>query len=67
MEESGIIIETEIATDWWTFGATIFAGILTALMTYIAVVYTNKKTVELYEKIKNIKINAIIWLLSNQQ
>lgn len=52
MEESGIIIETAIATDWWTFGATIFAGILTALMTYIAVVYTNKKTVELYEKDK---------------
>lgn len=52
MEESGIIIETAIATDWWTFGATIFAGILTALMTYIAVVYTNKKTIELYEKDK---------------
>ncbi len=50
MEESGIIIETAI--DWWTFGATIFAGILTAIMTYIAVVYTNKKTVELYERDK---------------
>lgn len=50
MEESEIIIETAI--DWWTFGATIFAGILTAIMTYIAVVYTNKKTVELYERDK---------------
>lgn len=50
MEESEIIIETAI--DWWTFGATIFAGILTAIMTYIVVVYTNKKTVELYERDK---------------
>ena len=39
MEESGIIIETAIATDWWTFGATIFAGILTALMTYSCCIY----------------------------
>lgn len=50
MEENEIIIEAAI--DWWTFGATIFAGILTAIMTYIAVVYTNKKTVELYERDK---------------
>lgn len=40
-------------TDWWMFGATIFAGILTAIMTYIAVRYTNKKTIELYERDNN--------------
>lgn len=50
MQTLGMIIKT--TTDWWTFGATIFAGILTATITYIAVVYTNNKTVELYEEDK---------------
>ena len=43
---------TNAITDWWMFGATIFAGVLTAIVTFIAVWYTNKKTVELYEKDK---------------
>lgn len=43
---------TNTTTDWWMFGATLGTGILTAIITYIAVVYTNKKTVELYEKDK---------------
>ena len=33
-------------TDWWSFGATVFAGVLTAIVTYGAVWYTNKKTIE---------------------
>ena len=43
---------TNTTPDWWMFGATIFAGVLTAIATFIAVWYTNKKTVELYEKDK---------------
>jgi len=39
-----------IATDWWIFIATIGAGIIAGLVTLIAVWYTNKKTIELYEK-----------------
>ena len=31
-------------TDWWGAGATILAGIITAIATIIAVVYTNRKT-----------------------
>lgn len=50
-KDAEIIMET--VTDWWMFGSTIFAGILTAIMTYIAVRYTNKKTVELYERDKD--------------
>lgn len=50
-KDTEIIIEA--VTDWWTVGATILAGILTAAMTYIAVWYTNKKTVELYERDKD--------------
>lgn len=46
---------TNAITDWWMFGATLGTGILTAIITYIAVVYTNKKTVELYEKDKTYK------------
>ncbi len=46
---------TNTITDWWMFGATLGTGILTAIITYIAVVYTNKKTVELYEKDKTYK------------
>lgn len=49
-------------TDWWIFGATIFAGIATALATMGAVIYTNKKTIrqlkeqkEEYEKEKKEK------------
>ncbi|MBR6730849.1 MAG: hypothetical protein IKL90_05885 [Alphaproteobacteria bacterium] len=49
-QETEIIMEA--TTDWWMFGATIFAGVLTAIVTFIAVWYTNKKTVELYEKDK---------------
>lgn len=49
-QETEIIMEA--ITDWWMFGATIFAGVLTAIVTFIAVWYTNKKTVELYEKDK---------------
>ena len=41
-----------IATDWWIFGATIGAGILTAIVTVVAVYYTNKWTSERYEKDK---------------
>lgn len=29
--------------DWWTFGATVFSGIITALATMAAVIYTNRK------------------------
>ena len=36
--------------DCWIFAATIFAGILSAIATWVAVVYTNKKTVENYKK-----------------
>ena len=50
-QDSELIIET--VTDWWMFGATIGAGILTALVTFVAVWYTNKKTVELYERDKD--------------
>lgn len=50
-------------TDWWMFGATIGAGILTALVTIITVFYTNKWTAERYEKDKiyqNQKNNLVI-------
>lgn len=33
-----------IATDWWGIGATIFSGIITAVATMGAVVYTNYRT-----------------------
>lgn len=33
-----------LCTDWWMFGATIFSGIITALATMAAVIYTNKKS-----------------------
>ena len=52
MNTQDIAITTEMLTDWWSFGATIFVGILTAIATYGAVWYTNKKTIELYEKDK---------------
>lgn len=55
MEPQELEIITEFVTDWWTIGATIFAGILTAAATFIAVCYTNKKTVEMYEKDKDYK------------
>ena len=54
---------TNTTTDWWMFGATLGTGILTAIVTYIAVVYTNKKTVELYEKdkiYKNRRDNMVV-------
>lgn len=51
IQNSELIMET--VTDWWMFGATIGAGILTALVTYVAVWYTNRKTVELYERDKD--------------
>lgn len=33
-----------VATDWWGFGATLVAGILTAIATMAAVIYTNNRT-----------------------
>ncbi|MEY8390051.1 hypothetical protein AALA98_01555 [Lachnospiraceae bacterium 45-W7] len=33
-----------VATDWWGFGATLVAGILTAISTMAAVIYTNSRT-----------------------
>lgn len=33
-----------VATDWWEFGATVVAGILTAIATMAAVIYTNSQT-----------------------
>ncbi len=33
-----------VATDWWGFGATLLAGILTAIATMAAVIYTNSRT-----------------------
>lgn len=55
MQNEIIPTATTIATDWWIFGATIFGGILTALATMWAVIYSNKKTREqIYEQnIKN--------------
>lgn len=53
-----------INTDWWIFGATIGAGILAALATWFAVVYTNKKNSEIYERgrIVQEKANAMVIL-----
>ena len=39
-----------ICSDWWIFGATLGAGILTALATIAAVVWTNKKTEANYKR-----------------
>lgn len=33
-----------LGPDWWTFGATIFSGVITALATMGAVIYTNQKS-----------------------
>ena len=33
-----------VATDWWGFAATLVAGILTAIATMAAVIYTNSRT-----------------------
>lgn len=33
-----------VATDWWGFGATLATGILTAIATMAAVIYTNSRT-----------------------
>ena len=33
-----------VATDWWGFAATLVAGILTAIATMSAVIYTNSRT-----------------------
>lgn len=30
-----------VATDWWGVGATLLAGVLTAIATMAAVIYTN--------------------------
>lgn len=43
----GLTIMNEIvyvATDWWGFGATLMAGVLTAISTMAAVIYTNSRT-----------------------
>ena len=37
-------------SNWWSVGATIGTGIMAALATWFAVVYTNKKTAENYER-----------------
>jgi len=37
-------------SDWWIVGATIITGIMAALATWFAVVYTNKKTSKNYER-----------------
>lgn len=51
-------------TDWWLFAATIVSGMLSALATWFAVVYTNKKTAQKYEqeKERQEKINAMVIL-----
>jgi len=42
-----------VATDWWGFAATLVAGILTAIATMSAVIYTNSRTKkQLKEKAK---------------
>lgn len=33
-----------LGPDWWSFGATIFSGVVTALATMGAVIYTNRKS-----------------------
>ena len=33
-----------VATDWWGFSATLVAGVLTAIATMAAVIYTNNRT-----------------------
>ena len=33
-----------LGPDWWTFGATIFSGIIAAFATMAAVIYTNRKS-----------------------
>ena len=33
-----------VATDWWSVGATIFSGVITAIATVGAVIYTNYRT-----------------------
>jgi len=47
-----------VATDKWIFWATILAGFFTALATLGAVIYTNKKTAERYEKDKILQNKA---------
>lgn len=37
-------------TDWWIFAATLGAGVISGIVTLIAVKYTNKTTIELYER-----------------
>lgn len=39
-----------VATDWWGFGATLVAGVLTAIATMAAVIYTNSRTKKQLEK-----------------
>ena len=33
-----------VTTDWWGFGATLMASIITAVATMAAVIYTNSRT-----------------------
>ena len=49
-----------MCTDWWIFGATIFAGIMAAVATCFAVIYTNKKTAERYEEDKKPKLAYVL-------
>lgn len=58
------LFNVNVLTDWWIFGATIGAGILSALATMIAVIYTNKTTADRYEqdKKRQDKDNAMVIL-----
>lgn len=48
-----------LGPDWWTFGATIFSGVITALATMAAIIYTNRKSnVQLKSARRKIRIGT---------
>ena len=48
-----------LGPDWWTFWATIFSGIITALATMTAIIYTNRKSnAQLKEQEENMHWNG---------
>ncbi len=54
----GVVNIIYVATDWWGIGAIIFSGIITAVATMGAVIYTNHRTKNsLWNKRKNIEKN----------
>jgi hypothetical protein len=61
------IVNVKTITDSWVISATICAGILSAVATVVAVVWTNKKTAERYEKEKELqgKTNAMVIVKPN--